>query len=149
MSERVTEARFRDPLPRLPRIRPRPGAFRLNDLAADVVAVRDGFQALDYLFGTGAYGGRDTRHQPELVLLDLKMPGMDGLEVLRHIRADTRTRLLPVVVLTSSTEQVDLVQSYALGANSYVPKPVDFTQFIEAARQLGAYWLSLNRAPPP
>ncbi len=124
-------------------------AFRLNDLAGDVVAVRDGSQALDYLFGTGAFGGRDTRRQPELVLLDLKMPGMDGLEVLRHIRADTRTKLLPVVVLTSSTEQVDLVQSYALGANSYVPKPVDFTQFIEATRQLGAYWLSLNRAPPP
>jgi CheY-like chemotaxis protein len=108
---------------------------------------QDGVEALDYLFGTGKYAGRDTNLKPQVVLLDLKMPKMDGLEVLQRIRKDERTRVLPVVVLTTSSEDRDRVESYKLGANSYIRKPVDFNQFAEAVRQLGLYWLVLNEAP--
>lgn len=123
-------------------------AFRKNNIANEVVVARDGVEALEYLFGTGAHAGRDTSAQPVVVLLDLKLPRMGGLEVLERIRADERTRLLPVVILTSSKEETDLVSGYRLGANSYVRKPVDFTEFLDAARQLGLYWLVLNEMPP-
>src|SRR3989440_10014918 len=123
-------------------------ALQKNNIHNEVVVVRDGAKALDYLFGTGTYLGRDTNVLPQVVLLDLKLPKLDGLEVLRRLRADERTKLLPVVVLTSSNEERDLVRSYSLGANSYVRKPVDFNEFTEAARQLGLYWLLLNEAPP-
>ncbi len=123
-------------------------AFKKCNIANEVVVARDGVEALDYLFGTGAYAGRDLSVMPAVVLLDLKLPRIDGLEVLRRLRADERTRFLPVVVLTSSNEDQDVVNSYQLGANSYIRKPVDFIQFIEAARQLGIYWLLLNEAPP-
>lgn len=123
-------------------------AFRKSNILNDVVVVRDGVEALDYLFGEGSYEGRDTTRQPVLILLDLKLPKVDGLEVLRRLRADGRTRLLPVVILTSSSEEQDLIASYSLGANSYVRKPVDMVQFYEAVRQLGVYWLMLNEAPP-
>ena len=113
-----------------------------------VVVARDGVEALDYLFATGAHAGRDRRQVPELVLLDLKLPRVDGLEVLRRLRADADTRLLPVVILTSSNEERDLIDGYSLGANSYVRKPVDFGQFAEAVRQLGLYWLVVNQPPP-
>jgi two-component system, response regulator len=121
-------------------------AFRKSGLQNDIVVTRDGAEALDYLFGTGAYAGRDAKDVPHLVLLDLKLPKVDGLEVLERIRSDPRTKLLPVVVLTSSTEQEDLVKSYTLGANSYVRKPVDFNQFLQAIQQLGLYWLVLNQS---
>jgi CheY-like chemotaxis protein len=114
-----------------------------------IVEAHDGVEALDYLFGTGAHAGRDLRQQPHLVLLDLKLPKVDGLEVLRRIRGDPRTRLQPVVILTSSKEESDIVTSYALGANSYVRKPVDFAEFSDAIRQLGLYWLLFNETPPP
>lgn len=123
-------------------------AFDKSHIRNEVVVARDGAEALDYLFGTGEWAERDAVALPEVVLLDLKMPRVDGLEVLRRIREDARTRHLPVVVLTSSTEEQDLVRSYDLGANSYVRKPVDFAQFIEATRQLGLYWLVLNEPPP-
>jgi two-component system, response regulator len=123
-------------------------AFKKSKLANEIAIARDGAEALDYLFGTGAYAGRDTTSMPQLVLLDLKLPKIDGLEVLRRIRADPRTRLVPVVVLTSSDEERDVVQSYQLGANSYVRKPVDFAQFLDAARQLELYWLVLNHRAP-
>ncbi len=123
-------------------------AFGKNNIANRIVVAADGVEALDYLFGTGRYAGRDMAEMPTLVLLDLKLPKIDGLEVLRRLRADERTTLLPVVVLTSSKEEQDLVNSYALGANSYVRKPVDFNQFMEAARHMGLYWLVLNEAPP-
>ncbi len=110
--------------------------------------VRDGAEALDYLFATGAYADRDTSAMPAVVLLDLKLPKVDGLEVLQRMRADERTKLVPVVILTSSKEEQDMVNGYKFGANSYVRKPVDFTQFIEAARQLGLYWLVINEPPP-
>jgi CheY-like chemotaxis protein len=113
-----------------------------------VVVARDGVEALDYLFGTGGHAARARRQVPELVLLDLKLPKVDGLEVLRRLRADADTRLLPVVILTSSNEERDLIDSYSLGANSYVRKPVDFSQFAEAVRQLGLYWLVVNQPPP-
>ncbi|MDL1909240.1 response regulator [Chloroflexi bacterium CFX6] len=123
-------------------------ALRKNNIANAMSVVRDGAEALDFLFCAGAYASRDPREMPQVVLLDLKLPKVDGLEVLRRIRADERTRLLPVVILTSSREEQDLLQSYSLGANSYVRKPVDFNQFVEAVRQLGLYWLVLNEAPP-
>ena len=123
-------------------------ALRTHRVANEVVVVEDGVEALEYLLGEGKYAGRDLRDQPAVVLLDLKLPKVDGLEVLRRLRADDRTRLLPVVVLTSSKEEQDLVAGYSLGANSYVRKPVDFEQFVEAVRQLGLYWLLLNEPPP-
>jgi len=123
-------------------------AFAKNNIKNQVVVARDGAEALDYLFAEGAYKGRDPNDLPQLALLDLKLPKVDGLEVLRRIRADERTELLPVVILTSSREEQDLVQGYRLGANSYVRKPVNFDDFLDAARQLGLYWLLLNEAPP-
>lgn len=109
-----------------------------------LIAVHDGQEALDYLFATGEYAGRDVCDQPQVVLLDLKLPKVDGLEVLQRIRGDERTKLLPVVILTSSKQEQDIVDGYSLGANSFIQKPVDFNQFIEAVRQLGLYWLVLN-----
>jgi len=123
-------------------------AFIKNNISNEIVVARDGVEALDYLFGTGTYAGRDVRIQPQLILLDLKLPKLDGLDVLRRLRADERTRLLPIVILTSSKEEEDRLQSYRLGANSYIRKPVDFLQFIEAVRQLGLYWLVLNEPAP-
>ena len=113
-----------------------------------VVVARDGVEALDYLFSRGAHANRDRAGMPQVVLLDLKLPKVDGLEVLKALRANEFTKLLPVVVLTSSVEEQDLIRSYSLGANSYVRKPVDFVQFIEAVRQLGLYWLILNETAP-
>ncbi len=123
-------------------------ALTRNGIANEVVVARDGAEALDYLFGTGAYAGRDTATRPQVVLLDLKLPKVDGLEVLRRMRADERTRFLPVVILTSSDEEQDMLQGYQLGANSYIRKPVEFENFIEATRQLKMYWLVLNEPPP-
>jgi two-component system response regulator len=123
-------------------------ALKKNNIKNDVVVARDGVEALDYLFGTGKYAGRDTALMPQVVLLDLKLPKMEGLEVLRRVRTDKRTKLLPVVILTSSNEDEDRIAGYGLGANSYVRKPVDFNQFLDAARHLGLYWLVLNEAPP-
>lgn len=123
-------------------------ALRAHRVANEVVVAEDGVEALEYLFGEGRYAGRDVRDLPAVVLLDLKLPRVDGLEVLRRIRSDDRTRLLPVVILTSSKEEQDLLAGYTLGANSYVRKPVDFEQFAEAVRQLGLYWLLLNEPPP-
>ena len=122
-------------------------ALKQHNISNEIKEVKDGQEALDYLFGEGEYAGRDTAIQPQIILLDLKLPRVDGLEVLQKIRADSRTRRLPVVILTSSNEQKDRISSYDLGANSYVRKPVDFNEFIEAARQLGMYWLMLNEAP--
>ena len=119
-------------------------AFKKNRIANEVVVARDGVEALDYLFGTGIHAGRDTTNAPAVVLLDLKLPRIDGLEVLRRLRADDRTRLLPVVVLTTSKEQQDIHEAYSLGANSYIRKPVDFEKFIHAVGQLALYWLVLN-----
>lgn len=123
-------------------------ALNKNKIANNLSVVRDGAEALDFLFCTGEYSNRDPLEIPEVVLLDLKLPKVDGLEVLRRIRADERTHLLPVVILTSSKEEQDLLKSYSLGANSYIRKPVDFSQFVEAIHQLGMYWLVLNEAPP-
>jgi two-component system response regulator len=123
-------------------------AFRKNNISNDVVVARDGVEALDYLFGTGKHAGRNTAEQPQVILLDLKLPRIDGIEVLRRIRDDDRTRTVPVVILTSSKEEQDLLNGYRLGCNSYVRKPVNFDEFLEAARQLGLYWLLLNEAPP-
>ena len=123
-------------------------AFKQNNIKNHVVVAHDGVEALDFLFGTGSHQGRDMSVQPQVILLDLKLPKLDGLEVLKRLRADARTQCLPVVILTSSKEEQDLVQSYHHGANSYIRKPVDFTQFIEAVRQLGLYWLVLNEPPP-
>lgn len=119
-------------------------AFEKSTIVNDIVVVEDGEAALDYLFRTGAHAGRDSKMMPEVVLLDLNLHKIDGLEVLRQMRSDERTRRLPVVVLTSSNEESDIIGSYDLGANSFVRKPVDFAQFIEAAQQLGLYWLVLN-----
>jgi two-component system response regulator len=123
-------------------------AFRKSAVVNEVVVVTDGQEALDYLFGAGAWEGRDPLILPHLVLLDLNLPRVAGLQVLRRMRADPRTKLLPVVILTTSSEDRDLISSYDLGANSYVRKPVDFEEFVEAVRQLGLYWLLLNERPP-
>src|SRR5258708_2790380 len=123
-------------------------AFEKSRIANEVVVAKDGEEALAYLFATGAHADRDPKVMPEVVLLDLKLPKVDGLGVLRRIRSDERTRRLPVVVLTSSNEERDVISSYDLGANSFVRKPVDFTQFLEAARQLGLYWLVVNESSP-
>jgi len=123
-------------------------ALNKNKILNEVVVVSDGAEALDYLFGTGTYAGRDVSIVPELILLDLKLPKIDGLEVLKRIRSDERTEILPVVILTSSREEQDVINGYKLGANSYIRKPVDFDQFIEAVKQLGLYWLVINEPPP-
>jgi two-component system response regulator len=123
-------------------------AIHEMDLAPEIVVANDGAEALDYLFGTSRPGESTSRAIPQVVVLDLKLPKIGGLEVLRRIRADERTRLLPIVILTSSDEERDLIDGYRLGANSYVRKPVDFDEFVEAAKQLGLYWLKVNDPPP-
>ncbi len=123
-------------------------ALQKNHILNPVILARDGAEALDYLFGTGEDGARALPNLPEVVLLDLNLPKVSGLEVLQKIRSNERTRLLPVVILTTSTEDRDRIESYRLGANSYIRKPVDFEQFSEAVRQLGMYWLVLNQGPP-
>jgi two-component system, response regulator len=123
-------------------------ALKKNNIANHVVIARDGAEALEYLFATGKYSDRDASVIPQVVLLDLKLPKVDGLEVLRQLRSDPRTKLAPVVILTSSNEEQDRLSGYGLGANSYVRKPVDFNKFIEAVRQLGLYWLVFNESPP-
>lgn len=122
-------------------------ALQKSNILNEVVVAQDGVEGLDYLFGTGKFAGRDMGMMPQLILLDLKMPRMDGLEFLQRIRSDEKLKLLPVVVLTTSSEEKDRVESYKLGANSYVRKPVDFNQFAEAVHQLGLYWLVLNEGP--
>jgi len=123
-------------------------ALKKNNIGNKVVVVRDGVEALDFLFCKGKFIDRDPQEKPQIILLDLKLPKVDGLEVLRQIRANEDTHLLPVVILTSSKEEQDLIKGYSLGANSYVRKPVDFSQFVDSVRQLGLYWLVLNEAPP-
>lgn len=123
-------------------------AIRKNNILNKLVVAKDGVEALDYLFGTGQYAARNVSEQPAVILLDLKLPRVGGLEVLRRVRAEERTKLIPVVILTSSKEERDLIDSYKLGCNSYIRKPIDFMQFSEAVRQLGVYWLLLNEAPP-
>ena len=123
-------------------------AFEENNITNDVVVARDGVEAMDYLFGSGEFADRDMSVMPVVILLDLKLPKVDGLEVLRRLRGDDRTKLLPVVVLTNSREESDVVNGYKLGANSYVRKPVDIEQFNKAIRDLGIYWLLLNEPPP-
>jgi two-component system response regulator len=122
-------------------------AFKKNHILNRVVVARDGVEALDYLFGTGTHAGRDPTQLPAVLLLDVKLPRLDGLEVLKRLRSDRRTELLPVVILTSSVEEQDIARSYRLGANSYIRKPVDFDDFLRAVGQLGLYWLLLNEAP--
>ena len=122
-------------------------AFRKSNIANEIVVARDGLEALDYLFCTGAHSGRQPS-LPQVMLLDLKMPRVDGLHVLERVRANPRTKLLPIVILTSSIEEQDLVNTYSRGANSYIRKPVDFQEFVDAVRQLGLYWLLLNQPPP-
>ena len=123
-------------------------ALHKSNIMNRVVVARDGVEALDYLFVRGTHAGRDPNESVQVILLDLKLPKLDGLEVLRALRADPRTKLLPVVILTSSAEEQDILRGYNLGANSYIRKPVDFTQFVDAVRQLGLYWLVLNQPPP-
>lgn len=123
-------------------------ALKKNRITNNVVVARDGAEALDYLLATGSHAGRDPMDLPQVVLLDLKLPKIDGLEVLRRLRSNERTKLLPVVILTSSNEEQDRLKGYGLGANSYVRKPVDFGKFTEAVGQLGLYWLLLNEQPP-
>jgi len=122
-------------------------AFQKNRIANPIKAVRDGQEALDYLFATGSYAERDKNELPVIILLDLKLPKVNGLEVLREIRSNERTRVIPVIILTTSVEDEDVIGSYARGANSYIRKPVDFTEFVEAVRTLGNYWLLLNTNP--
>jgi two-component system response regulator len=121
-------------------------ALKQNNIANEVVVTRDGVEALDYLFGTGTYEGRDLSVMPKMILLDLKLPKVDGLQVLQRIRSEARTRRLPVVIFTSSSEQEDMIKSYDLGANSYVRKPVEFEDFLEATNRLGVYWLAVNES---
>lgn len=123
-------------------------AFKKNNIGNEIIVASDGREALDYLFGSGKHEGRDLNDMPALILLDLKIPKIEGLEVLRRIRADERTRLLPVVILTSSKEEQDLVRGYSLGTNSYVRKPIDFIEFTKAVGLLGLYWLLINESPP-
>ena len=123
-------------------------AFKQHKLVSDIIVAKDGEEALDYLFATGMHAGRDPQLLPEVVLLDLNLPKIDGLGVLRRMRTDDRTRRIPVVILTSSKEEEDILRSYDLGANSFVQKPVDFAAFIDAAHHLGVYWLVLNESPP-
>ncbi|BAY47141.1 response regulator receiver protein [Kalymmatonema gypsitolerans NIES-4073] len=123
-------------------------ALKRNHISNEIVVAHDGVEALDYLFGTGVHAGRDISVKPTVILLDLKLPRIDGIEVLRRLREDERTSLLPVVVLTTSNEEQDLLDSYSQGCNSYIRKPVDFIQFSEAIRQLGMYWLLMNEPPP-
>ncbi|HKQ86180.1 MAG TPA: response regulator [Candidatus Acidoferrales bacterium] len=123
-------------------------ALQKNNIKNEVVIARDGAEALDYLFGTGTHARRDTRVMPHVILLDLKLPKVSGFEVLKALRSDPRTKLLPVVILTSSNEERDRIEGYGLGANSYVRKPVEFGSFIEAVRHLGLYWLILNESAP-
>lgn len=123
-------------------------ALKKNNILNEVIVVRDGVQALDYLFAEGEHQGRDLNNRPEVILLDLKLPKIDGLEVLKRIKSNEQTKLIPVVVLTTSNEDQDLISSYQHGANSYIRKPVDFDQFIRAVGQLGLYWLVLNESPP-
>ncbi len=123
-------------------------AFKKAGIANEIFVVRDGAEALDYVLATGAYANRDGTELPSVVLMDLKLPKIEGLEVLRRIRADERSKLLPIVILTSSKEEEDIARSYSLGANAYVRKPVEFAEFVEAARTLGLFWLLLNQAPP-
>jgi two-component system response regulator len=123
-------------------------ALKKSNIVNDVVVAHDGVEALDYFFGSDRHGGGDETTMPQLILLDLKLPKVDGLEVLRRIRADERTRRLPVVIFTSSSEEEDMIKSYDLGANSYVRKPIEFEQFLESTRQLGLYWLVLNQVAP-
>jgi two-component system response regulator len=122
-------------------------ALRRNKLANNIQIVEDGAEALDFLFCEGGYSGRNPHNAPRVILLDLKLPLVDGLEVLRRVKVDPRTRMIPVVVLTSSREERDVVESYKLGVNSYIVKPVDFEQFTEAVRQIGLYWVLLNEPP--
>ena len=122
-------------------------AFRKNNIANKVIVATDGVEALEYLFCRGPYADRDPQDCPRLVLLDLKLPKMDGLQVLGHLRTDERTKLLPVVILTSSKEEQDMISGYKCGANSYVRKPVDFNKFVEAVHQIGLYWLLINESP--
>lgn len=124
-------------------------ALKKHNIGNEVVVAHDGAEALDYLFGTGAHADRDPADLPAVVLLDIKLPKIDGLEVLKRVRANEMTKLLPVVILTSSREQRDLLDGYSSGANSYVRKPVEFTEFADAVRNLGLYWLILNELPPP
>lgn len=123
-------------------------AFRKNNLSNKIIVAKDGVEALDYLFGAGMYAGRDVKDMPVVILLDLKLPKIDGMEVLKSIRQNEFTRLLPVVILTSSTEENDKLNGYKLGANSYVRKPVDYNQFVKAIKHLGLYWLVWNEPPP-
>ena len=123
-------------------------ALEQNQITNELIVAEDGAEALDYLFATGRYAGREVRDLPAVVLLDLKLPRIDGLEVLKKIRANEHTRLMPVVILTSSDQEVDMIASYNLGANSYIRKPVDYKQFTDAVRTLGMYWLLLNEPPP-
>jgi two-component system response regulator len=123
-------------------------AFRKNNIGNKVVVAKDGVEALDYLFGMGVHAGRNVKELPVVVLLDLKLPKIDGMEVLKRMRQNDRTKLIPVVILTSSAEQKDVIDGYSFGANSYVRKPVNFEQFVEAIRHLGLYWLLWNEPPP-
>jgi two-component system response regulator len=123
-------------------------AFKKNNILNPVIIAKDGVEALDYLSGTGMYAGRNLKEMPVVVLLDLKLPKIDGMEVLKRVRRDERTKLIPVVILTSSMEEIDVINGYSLGANSYIRKPVEFNQFVETMRQLGLYWLLWNEPPP-
>lgn len=123
-------------------------AFKKNNILNEVVVAGDGVEALDYLFGTGKYAGKEASILPSIVLLDLKLPKMNGMEVLQRLRADERTKLVPVIILTSSKEEQDIIMGYKLGCNSYIRKPVDFNQFMEAVKQLGMYWLLINEPLP-